>query len=244
MSSFLDKRENKRKLIILGAESLGREAAEIGLYISGIESIEFLDDKPHLKEKSVNNIRVIGKFADWKHYNDENVIFFVAVGRSHIRKRIMETIMAEGGCLTSIIHPHSFIASSATVETGCLVNYGCYIGPNAKIGKGTVMWSGINVSHDTRIGKFCFISPGVTIGGYVSIGSYCMIGINTAICSDIFIGDRCAISMANIVTKDIPERVKVNRKGEAIAIEGDYPDDEFFRKHSNRAISWDKEIQV
>jgi sugar O-acyltransferase (sialic acid O-acetyltransferase NeuD family) len=228
-------------LIILGGESLGREAAEIAGLQGHFQDIRFLDDKCHHGCHQIQKISVVGPFSDWPKYVGERTSFFVAVGKSHLREQLNQAIAARNGHLTTLIHPGACISSLAKVARGCLINYGCHVGPNAEVGEGSIFWSGVTISHDCKIGAYCFFSPGVSVGGYTRIGRNCLIGINVGIRSDISIGKQCAISMGNIITKNVEDLYYIKPNGKVMFLEDKNPEGFFFKDHSLKAVFIDQE---
>ncbi len=219
------------KLIILGAESLGREVAEAAS-LSGYE-VAFLDDRRELAGQSVSGHPVLGPFAAFKDMPSAE--FFVAVGTPTTRAKWMEIITSHGFNLANVYHPQAAISKTATIAGNCFVNAHSFIGPNVSLGKGTLLWSGVSISHDCIVGATCFFAPGVSVGGYTRIGAGCMFGINTAIRSDITVGDWSIVAMGSIVVKDIPPTHYVRQDCQPQKITDRQPWELFFREHSSEA---------
>lgn len=216
------------KLIILGAESLGREVAEAAS-LSGHE-VAFLDDRHELANQSVLGYPVLGPFGAFKDTSATS--FFVAVGTPTVRANWMEQIENHGFELANIYHPHAAVSKTAHMAGNCFVNAHSYIGPNVKLGEGAILWSGVSISHDCNVGPTCFFSPGVSVGGYARIGTGCMFGINAAIRSDITIGDWSIVAMGSVVTGDVKTFHYVRPGCLPQAIAGRNPWELFFRDHT------------
>lgn len=85
------------KLIILGAESLGREVAEVAS-LAG-RDIAFLDDRPELAGRTVSGNEVLGPFEAFREFPTAE--FFVAVGTPTVREAWMARIYDHGRVLAS-----------------------------------------------------------------------------------------------------------------------------------------------
>lgn len=84
------------KLIILGAESLGREVAEVA---SLAGDIAFLDDRPELAGRTVSGNEVLGPFEAFREFPTAE--FFVAVGTPTVREAWKARIYDHGRVLAS-----------------------------------------------------------------------------------------------------------------------------------------------
>lgn len=219
------------KLIILGAESLGREVAEVAS-LSGYD-VAFLDDRPELAGQSVSGYPVLGPFGAFKDMPP--AAFFVAVGTPTTREKWMEQIASHGFNLANIYHPLAAISKTATIGGNCFVNAHSFIGPNVSLEKGALLWSGVSISHDCIVGPVCFFAPGVGVGGYTRIGTGCMFGINAAIRSDATIGDWSIVAMGSIVAEDVPPAHYVRPGRQPQKITDRAPWELFFRDHSSEA---------
>jgi sugar O-acyltransferase (sialic acid O-acetyltransferase NeuD family) len=193
-----------RRLVILGAESLGREAADIGGAI-GYASIEFLDDSPALANQQVLGCRVSGGFTSAFAMADAATDFFVALGSAAPRAAWMRQIRDAGGRLATLVHPGAYVSASARVGANTMVSFGCHVASNVEIGDGNVLWSGVVVSHDCTIGDHCFFGPTAAMGGYTHIGDRSMFGCGAKLRSCITIGNGVMVGMGAIVVRSIPD---------------------------------------
>ena len=102
--------------------------------------------------------------------------------------QVMEELIDEGYEVPHIIHPNSYLSSSAKVGLGTIVFAGSVIQSEVKIGKGVIINTGSLIDHDTNISDGVHICPGVTIAGNVSIDSGTWVGIGSTIIQNINIG--------------------------------------------------------
>lgn len=192
------------RLIVLGVESFGREASEIGA-ASGYTSVEFLDDAAAMRNKRVLGRRIIGGFGLAPKLVRRGTEFFVAVGTIRVRDRWMEAITEAGGRLATLVHPGAWVSPSASVGPNTMIDFGSHVGANAVVGKGNVLWSSVVISHDCTVGDFCFFGPTVAIGGYTHIGDHSMFGCGATLRPCITIGDRVVVGMGASVSRSVPD---------------------------------------
>lgn len=109
--------------------------------------------------------------------------------------------------IMNLIHPRSYVATSASPNRGLLAEPGVIISSRAKIGFGVTLKRGVSIGHDTEIGEYTEINPGAIIAGHAKIGRGCIIGVGSVIKNKITIGENTFIGMGSVVTGDIPPGV-------------------------------------
>ena len=207
-----------RPLVVLGAESLGREAAEIAL-AAGYRSVSFLDDALAGAPAQVLGLPIEGGFARaLDARNDAD--YFVAVGRAAVRGHWMRAIREAGGRLATLVHPRAEVSASARIGANTMISFGCHIASNVVLGEGNILWSAVIVSHDCTVGNYCFFGPAVAMGGYTHIGDQAMFGCGARLRSCITIGNRVIIGMGAVVIRPVPDEHFVAVGAEAVPIEG------------------------
>lgn len=215
------------RLVILGAESIGREAAEIAAS-KECGSIEFLDDAPGLQGAAVMGHPVSGGFSKARDFVNGETEFFVAVGSIAVRRRWMDSIRQAGGSLATLVHPGAWVSSSARIGPNTMINFGCHIGPNVMMGEGNILWSSVVISHDCTIGNYCFFGPTVASGGYTHIGDGSMFGCGAKLRSCITIGLRVVVGMGASVTAQVPDDHYVAAGRDPAPIDGKNHEDIYF----------------
>jgi sugar O-acyltransferase (sialic acid O-acetyltransferase NeuD family) len=125
------------------------------------------------------------------------------------KQLIFEDFMRSHGWQTNdylrVIHPSSYVAGSATIQPGCLIEPMCTISTATHIGFGTTIKRGSHIGHHNRIGAWCDINPGVILSGDCLIGDGTTLGSGTVVRDGVNIGKGCFIGMGSVVTKDIPD---------------------------------------
>ena len=216
-----------KSLVILGAESLGREAAEIAL-AGGYSPVKFLDDSATLKGGQVLSLPVLGGFDAAPLFLSPDTAFFVAVGTAHVREHWMRRLRDGGARLATLVHPRAEVSPSARVGANTMVSFGCHLASNVVVGEGNVFWSSVVVSHDCTVGNHCFFGPAVAMGGYTHIGNYSMFGCGAQLRSCITIGDRVVVGMGAVVVRPVADDHFAEAGADPVPIEGRTAEDIYF----------------
>ena len=140
---------------------------------------------------------------------DYGKCFICALGEPEVKRRYMEEILLNKGEVVTIVHPSSYVAESAILDSGCVVCPQAVVAPNANVGIVTTIGIHASVGHDAQIGSYCEISPGVRISGRSKIGNGVLIGSNAVIFPNLSIGNNARISAGSVVVKDVGENETV-----------------------------------
>jgi Acetyltransferase (isoleucine patch superfamily) len=108
---------------------------------------------------------------------------------------------------TRIIHSSSYVAQSAFIGSGCLVEPMSVISSMAKIGTAVTIKRSASIGHHSILNDFVNINPGAVLSGFVTIGEGTEIGTGVSISNNVTIGKRCLIGAGSVVTRDIPDGV-------------------------------------
>lgn len=184
-----------KKLVIIGASGHGKVCADIAR-MCGYGEILFLDDDP--RRDFCAKYRVVGTKNDYRTYVD-TADFFVAIGRSEIRQRIMEEIEEGDGKLAVLIHPDAVISSDVTIGKGTVVMAGVIINADTIIGRGVIVNTASSVDHDCVISDYCHVSVGVRLSGTVNVGLHTWVGAGAVISNNIDICGNCIIGAGAVV---------------------------------------------
>ena len=197
-----------RTLVIVGAGGHGKVVADIALQSKKYKEIVFLDD-------SVDNgvvLRagnVVGKFADWKCWHNDNTEFFVAIGPNIIRQRMMNELLAGKAKLATLIHQSAIVANCVTIGEGSLVVAGTVINAETKIGKGCIINTSSHVDHDCVIHDYVHIAPGSSLAGTINVGELSFIGIGSSVTPGINIGCNVTVGAGAIVISNVENDLTV-----------------------------------
>lgn len=85
---------------------------------------------------------------------------FVAIGRSEVRRRLMDEAAAQGWRLPPLVHPSASVAPDAVLGAGVLVAAGAVVDSGAHIGRGCIVDIGVLIDHDCEIAEFTHLRAG------------------------------------------------------------------------------------
>lgn len=186
-----------KSLAIIGAGGHSKVVAEAAI-LSGWESVSFFDDKKDGKTQIAGNLE---KFFQLKNkFSGAHI----AIGDSHVRKKLFEALSADGVSIKSIIHPTAIVSKNVLIAGGSMISAGVIINSGVNLGKGVIINTGSIIEHDCLIEDFCHISPGCSLGGETVIHELSWIGIGSSVKHGINIGKRVTIGAGSVVIKDIP----------------------------------------
>lgn len=139
------------RLVILGAGGYGRTVADIAEQL-GYEDIIVLDDA--LEGKGLST---------FTQYIDVDTVFVPAFGNDEFRMKWIDSILAAGGRLATIIHSSAYVSPKAQIGQGTVILPGAVINTETKIGKGCIINIGALIDHGNMIGEGCHICCGAVI---------------------------------------------------------------------------------
>lgn len=188
-----------KQLIIIGASGHGKVVADIAK-CNNYTNIAFLDDNDSVTE--CNGYKVLGKTAEYKKFDCD---FFVAIGNSHIRAKILKELISAHKSITTLVHPNAIIADDVKIGNGTVVMAGAVINPSSTIGEGCIINTCASVDHDNVIGNYVHISVGSHTAGTVAIGDYTWLGIGAVVSNNISICKDCMIGAGAVVVNNLTE---------------------------------------
>ncbi|MFJ5713984.1 acetyltransferase [Neobacillus sp. NPDC093127] len=193
-------------LIIWGCGGHGREVLHLCEQI-GIEVAGFLDERPEVKGRIVNDVPVLGDLADISALRDQVQIVCAGVGDPFLKKRLVEKTKTFGFQIAdTLVHPSVFISKRNHIGIGNVICEGAIITTNVVIDDFVIINRGVNISHDDRIENYVTVAPGVQIGGNVTIKEGAYIGIGSSIREKTTIGSWSVIGGGAFVKEDVPEK--------------------------------------
>ncbi len=195
-----------KRLVIWGCGGHAREVhwlcEQLGYEVAG-----FLDERPEMKGRIVNDIPVLGDLPDITALHGLVDVVCGGVGDPALRRRLVrKTLEAGFQPAGSLIHPSVTISKRNRIGTGCVICEGCILTVNIDIGNYVVINRSANISHDSVIGDYATIAPGANIAGNVTIGEGAYIGIGASIREKRTIGNEAVIGGGAFVKDDVPAR--------------------------------------
>lgn len=191
-------------LYIIGSGGHGKVAADCADAMGCFAEITFLDDT-YPDRKRVMDWNVVGKSEDAKRLSENNnALFFVAIGDCHARARVTEELLEQGIALATLIHPTAVVSRWVEIEPGTLICANATVNIATRIGRGCIINTAATVDHDCTIVQYTHIAPGVNLAGAVLIDQKTFVGIGSAVAQGVTIGDSCIIGAGAAVVNDIP----------------------------------------
>ncbi|MBI2252749.1 MAG: acetyltransferase [Armatimonadetes bacterium] len=195
-----------KKLVIWGCGGHGREINWLCEQL-GIKVIGFLDERPEMKEKIIDDVPVLGDINDIINLKEEIEIVCAGVGDPVLKKYFVNKIIKAGFKLSGpLVHPNINISKRNTLEIGCIICEGSILTINIHIGNFVIINRNTNISHDVIIEDFATVAPGVNISGNVTIKEGAYIGTGASIREKIKIGAWSIVGGGAFVKEDIPDK--------------------------------------
>jgi sugar O-acyltransferase (sialic acid O-acetyltransferase NeuD family) len=137
-------------------------------------------------------------------------LFFGLVGskgKSLVFEHFASKYGIDSSWFINLLHPTSYVSSSAALDKGILLEPGSIISSRASVGFGVTIKRGASIGHHAKIGAYSEINPGAVLCGRVHIGQFCTLGAGCVIRDGCSIGENTLIGMGSVVTQDIPSGV-------------------------------------
>jgi len=197
------------EIIIVGS---GGHAAELRDYINHnnnarpadrIEVVGYVDDDKSTYDHYGFAEPFLGSIKEHKVRTD--VKYLMGIANLSYRKKIIQTLEANGAKFRGLIHPTAIISPSASIDATTVISHNASVGAKAKIGAYNMLNSRCTIGHDSVIGDFNFISPQVAVSGNTVIGNENLIGTNACTIPGISIGNKNTVAAGMTVYKKIED---------------------------------------
>jgi sugar O-acyltransferase (sialic acid O-acetyltransferase NeuD family) len=147
------------------------------------------DRTPSLRGTLIEGVPVVGTDDDLISSLADGDMLYVGLGNVarlqdsglSPRRKLFERFRNLGYGLPPLVALNSFVAASATLESGAQVMAGAAVQAGAWIGENTLVNTGAIVEHDCRIGGHSHVAPGAIVCGGVSVGKECHIGAGAVV---------------------------------------------------------------
>lgn len=189
----------KTRLVVLGGGRYSKLIEQLAMDIGRHKEIVFYDDV-------VKSDRIQGPLDQAMQEDPDNAEFVVGVGYLHFELRTnLFKKFSDKFEFARLVHPASFVSSTATVEQGCCIFSNCNIEQGAHLKENVSIFNNTSITHDVLVGAHSFLSVGVNMGGGVIMGEQTFIGVGAVLINDFTIGNRVTICAGSVVSKDIPD---------------------------------------
>lgn len=193
-------------VVIWGCGGFGREVnmlcGQVGLHVRG-----FLDERPEMKGRSVDDLPVLGALGDIAHLRTIVAIVCAGVGDPALKQRFASVTAAAGFRIADpVVHPGVHVSRRTTLGPGTVVCAGVVMTVNVRVGEHVILNLNSTLGHDVVVGSFATIAPGVNVSGKVTIGEGAYLGTNCAVLEGRRLGAFSVVGGGSFVRTDVPER--------------------------------------
>lgn len=185
---------------ILGSGGHARVVAAAAV-AAGLKVDGFWDDDPVKVGGDIDGIPILGLTADLPAGSPA----IIAIGSNRVREKLASLPLN----WVSVIHPHAWIAPTASVGEGSMVIAGAVIQPGAVIGQHSIVNTSASVDHDCKVGNFVHLAPGSHLAGSVHIEDGAFVGIGATVIPSVQIGSWSVVGAGACVIRDVESRSTV-----------------------------------
>lgn len=148
-----------KNLIILGAGQYGTVVKEIAAEMGCFDKIDFLDDTYGLGETDGNyHEQSIGKLADYEKYVTEYTYAICSIGNAEVRQLWTEKLAEACYRIPVIASPSAYIAKSAQLRCGDVIEPFAVVHANAAVGISTFVSAGAVLNYNSFTSDYCHIN--------------------------------------------------------------------------------------
>ena len=145
--------------------------------------------------------KVLGDVDSYEICADD--VFTCAIGTPHVRKILIEKILARGGEFINIINTLAEIVPTAKIGRGVIISPFVGISERAEVGDFVAVNAQTIIGHDAQLGNFSCVMPHVAVSGGCKIGAEVFIGSGAVILPKAKIGDGAKIGAGCVVLKKV-----------------------------------------
>jgi sugar O-acyltransferase (sialic acid O-acetyltransferase NeuD family) len=198
-----------RSLIVLGTSGLALEIAQLARHVDPEgrrwNLLGFVGDGSVEAGSQVGRGRVLGDDA-WLASQRLKADVLVGIGRPHIRRKVVETLMAKRPDLTypNLIHPSAVVeVDEVAMGVGNAITAGCVLTVDVVLGDFNYLNLLVTIGHNARIGSFNVINPGANLSGGAEIGDAVLIGTGVQILENRKVESGATVGAGAVVTGDV-----------------------------------------
>ena len=202
--------QDKRRLFIIGASSLGREVESWLELIPELKRDWYLEGYLDKDKNALNgypsDYQIIGD-EEYFDFKEEDFVI-LAISEPKIKEKIYYKLKQKINFFT-YISPNSIIGKNNVIGEGSIICPNTILTTNIKIGMCTLINIGSQIGHDCIIGDFTTINANVDIAGKCLIGERSFFGSNSIVIPKKKIGDDTKIGAGSVVIRNVKENTTV-----------------------------------
>ncbi|MDP3559068.1 MAG: acetyltransferase [Legionellaceae bacterium] len=167
---------------------------------------------PELVEQGVDiwrGVPVLGAGKDLSIYSPAQVCLVNGVGRrigDTSRQCVFDQFKAQGYFFPALIHPSTYVDTSAILKEGAQVMAGAVIQADASIGENVIVNTSANVDHDCVVEAHVHIAPGAILCGNVRVCAGAFIAAGATLTQGVSIGKNVVVGAGATIVRDLFEQ--------------------------------------
>ena len=130
--------------------------------------------------------------------------FLLAIGVPYARRRVAESLVAQGAEFLTLVHPTAIVAPSAHIGEGSIMCPYSIVSDSARLGRFVAMNYHTSLGHDASAGDFAVLSPYATLGGHAHIDDDVFLGLHASVGPGKTVGARSKVSANSCVLTSAP----------------------------------------
>jgi sugar O-acyltransferase (sialic acid O-acetyltransferase NeuD family) len=134
---------------------------------------------------------------------DPKALYIIGIGAPEVRKAVAGTLTAKGAQFATLIHPQSYVATSAKIGAGSIITPFAFVGPEAQIGNHCLLNVHSSAGHESCIGDYCVLAPYAGTHAQAVLGEEVFMGSNACITLRMKVGARAKIAAGAVVYNDV-----------------------------------------
>jgi sugar O-acyltransferase (sialic acid O-acetyltransferase NeuD family) len=195
-----------KKLMLVAAGGLAREALDVERLLDRFEEIRVVDDNPALWGGTLAGERIVGGLDLVPEYDDHHLL--VCAGRGPARRRIVERLCAWGvdpRRFATVVHPRVLVPPGCSVGAGSILLEGAVLTAQVRVGNHVVVMPHVTLTHDDVVEDYATLCAGVTLGGAVRVRSGAYLGMNSCVRERLTVGVDATLGMGAALVDDLPD---------------------------------------
>lgn len=196
-----------RRLVLVGAGGLAREAAEavraVNAVRSSFELVGCVDDDPARHGDLVAGLPVLGAVS---LLDDLDACALACVGSARdpeSRLRVVQKCGLEAERWATVVHPAAVLPPGCALGEGTLVLAGVVVTTSLAIGPHVIVMPGTVLTHDDQVEAGATLAAGVRLSGAVHVGRTAYVGTGALVREGVHIGAGAVVGMGAVVLADI-----------------------------------------
>jgi sugar O-acyltransferase (sialic acid O-acetyltransferase NeuD family) len=200
-----------RKLLLVGAGGLAREAAEAVRATNTVSAtwdvLGFVDDDPTKHGSVVGGIPVLGPVETVHDHPDALVLICPGRPDNYLaRLLLVDRLGLDDERYATVIHPAASVGSTCDVGAGSVLLAHVDLTADVSVGRHVIIMPQVVLTHDVRVDDLVTIASGARLGGACHVGRGAYLGSGACLREKIAVGEWALIGMGSVVTRDVPPK--------------------------------------